>query len=150
MKLETAPVVGKLAPLADGLDAPYWSGLAEGRLVIQRCPACSTWLWAPSWICRGCHHHGLDWHEVEPRGHVYSWTRTWQPFAAEFADHVPYVSVLVELADAPGCRLMGVLLGDDTVDPVIGVEVRGIIQPASKLTSQMPVLRWQRDEGSKS
>ena len=29
-------------PEPDGLSAPYWAGLREGRLLVQRCSGCGT------------------------------------------------------------------------------------------------------------
>ena len=147
MKLEEVPVIGTIESLPDGLDQPYWNGLARGVVMIQRCPSCQTWIWGPRWLCPACLTPKPEWVEVEPNGRVFSWTRTWQKFAPEFADHVPYITVVVELPEAGGRRLMGVLVGDDTVDPRIGDPVRGVIQPPSKLTSGAAVLRWERAAG---
>ena len=144
MNLHEAPVVGEIGPLPDGLDEPYWDGLARGVVTIQRCGGCGAWLWGPRWACPECLRPEPDWVEVEPRGRIFTWTRTWQKFAPEFADHVPYVTVLVELPHAGNRRLLGLLLGDDSVDPRIGEEVRGVIQPSSELTSNAAVLRWER------
>lgn len=141
MQIETAPVAGVIAPAADGVDAPYWEGLARGVLLLQRCPACSAWVWGPQWTCPTCQNPSLQWEEVEMVGSVYSWTRTWQPFAPEFAGELPYVSVLVELPNAGARRLLGLLLGDPTVDPRIGEPVRGRIQ---QLEDGVGVLRWER------
>ena len=144
MKLDQAPVIGEIHPMPDGLDEPFWAGLASGALMIQRCPACHAWIWGPQWMCQVCHRFDPEWVEVEANGQIYSWTRTWQKFAPEFAEKVPYITVLVELAEAGNRRLLGLLLGDDTVDPRIGEQVEGVIQPPSPLTSNVAVLRWQR------
>lgn len=144
MKLDETPVIGEIGTLPDGLDQPYWDGLANGVLKIQRCPQCTTWIWGPQWLCPTCHHLHPDWVEVEPTGLIYTWTRTWQKFAPEFADHTPYITVLVELPHAGSRRILGVLLGDDHIDPKIGEPAQGVIQAASPLTSNTAILRWQR------
>ena len=95
-------------------------------------------------MCADCHRFGPDWVEVEAVGTVFSWTRTWQRFSAEFADAVPYITVLVELPHAGGRRVLGILVGDDSLDPQIGAPVVGRIQAPSDLTSNMPILRWER------
>lgn len=144
MDLRDAPVIGEIVSLPDGLDDPFWQGLAEGVVRIQRCPRCERWIWGPRWVCPECHRVEPEWVDVEPSGRIFSWTRTWQKFAPEFADHVPYITVLVELPDAGERRLLGLLLGDDKDDPHIGQEVHGVIQPPSALTSHSAVLRWER------
>lgn len=144
MRLEEAPVVGSIGPRPDGLDAPYWDGLVEGRLRIQQCDKCERWIWGPQWACPQCLRVEPGWVEIEPSGRVYSWTRTWQKFAPEFSPLVPYVTVLVELPHAGDRRLLGLLVGDDSLDPRIGEEVRGVFQNPSEITSNAAVLRWER------
>jgi uncharacterized OB-fold protein len=75
---------------------------------------------------------------------VFTWIRTWQEFTPELAGKVPFVTVVVELPDAGGVRLVGILLGDDSVDPRIGDPVDGVIQPGCELTGGAAVLRWRR------
>jgi hypothetical protein len=144
VELAQAPVIGHVGAQADGRDTAFWDGLAHGRLLIQHCPACDTWIWGPQWNCPECHRFSPDWTEVQPRGTVFSWTRTWQRFAPEFAELTPYISVVVELTGADGRRLLGLLLGDDSVDPVIGEQLEGVFQPGSELTGGTAVLRWRR------
>jgi len=148
-----APVIGPVGPLPDGRDAPFWDGLASRRLLIQRCAGCAAWIWGPQWNCPECHRFDPDWVEVEPRGRVFTWTRTWQPFAPEFAELTPYVTVVVELPHAGGRRLLGLLLNGDGVrgagvagaeDPVLGEDLEGVFQPGSELTGGTAVLRWRR------
>jgi hypothetical protein len=143
-------VIGRVGPQADGRDIAFWEGLAHGRLLIQHCPACGTWIWGPQWNCPECHRFSPDWTEVQPRGTLFSWTRTHQKFAPEFAELTPYISVVVELAgNGPTHpRLLGLLLGDDSVDPVIGEELEGIFQSGSDLTGGTAVLRWRRVEAA--
>lgn len=35
----------------DGLSEPFWSGLREGVLRVQRCTHCGQWQFGPEWIC---------------------------------------------------------------------------------------------------
>jgi uncharacterized OB-fold protein len=142
--LEHAPVIGTVGPVADGRDIPFWDGLAEGRLLIQHCPGCGAWVWPTQWACPECHRFDPVWEEVEPRGTVFSWTRTWQKFTPEFASLVPYITVVVELDGAGGTRLLGLLLGNDELDPVLGEPVEGVFQAPSELTTGAGVLRWRR------
>jgi uncharacterized OB-fold protein len=144
VELEHAPVVGTIGPQADGRDIPFWDGLAEGRLLIQHCEGCGNWVWPTQWVCPECHRFEPAWAEVAARGTVFSWTRTWQPFSPEFAERSPFITVVVSLPGAGGRRLLGLLVGDDGVDPVLGEELEGVIQPPSELTGGVAVLRWRR------
>jgi uncharacterized OB-fold protein len=140
---ETPPRLGTEGPSPDGLDEPYWQGLRDGELRLPQCAQCDNWVWGPSPICPQCHSFDLDWRPVEPVGNVYSWTRTWQPFATEASGHLPYVVVLVELPQAGYRRVLGVLRDADGVRPAIGMAVRGEIQ-APDTDDGWPLLRWRQ------
>jgi uncharacterized protein len=144
---DTAPWMDLTGPSPDGLDEPHWTALRTGRLKLQRCNHCHTWTWSPRPICPACHSFDMGWEDVEPAGTVYSWTRTWQPFAPESTGHLPYVVVLVELAAAGGSRVMGVLAHADGHTPRIGDRVVGVIeQPPDDL--HWPLVRWHRVDGA--
>jgi uncharacterized OB-fold protein len=138
---DTPPWMNLTGPAADGLDAPHWEGLRAGKLVLQRCRTCSTWVWAPRPICPACHSFDMGWDDVDPVGTVYSWTRTWQPFTPEATGHLPYVVVLVELPAAGRRRVVGVLAHADGRTVRIGERVRGEIeQPPDD--RHWPLVRW--------
>jgi len=144
---DTSPWIAQTGPSPDGLDAKHWDGLLAGKLMLQRCHDCSTWIWAPRPICPACHSFDVMWEEVEPVGNVYSWTRTWQPFTQEATGHLPYVVVLVELPAADRRRVMGVLAHADGRTVRIGDRVRGKIEepPGDGL---WPLLRWHSPDAT--
>lgn len=118
--MSVPPMIGTFAVGPDDLDAPYWAGLAAQELRLQRCPACAAWIWGPQWRC-ACGCTTLGWEPVAPHGHVFSWTRTWHPVAAEVVDVVPYVVVLVAVDGTGGRRVLGVW--DTERDPILGEPV---------------------------
>ncbi|MFD4196824.1 Zn-ribbon domain-containing OB-fold protein [Amycolatopsis thermoflava] len=124
------------------VDAPYWSGLAEGELRIQRCTSCRKWTWPADWRCPGCGSYDLGWEAVEAVGTVFSRIRTHYPFVPAYADLVPYDNVLVELPQAGGARLIGLLTGGGAR---IGDRVRGTFVAASERTAGLPVLTWTKE-----
>jgi len=145
LKLDEIPVATAIDPRPDGVDIPFWEGMNNGELHMQRCSSCKTWWWSPVWRCNECGSWDLEWPEVPMRGIVYSWVRTHQPFVPAMASIVPYVSLLVELPDAGNRRIFGILFGEEgTLE--IGSEVTGVIQPASDLTRGMPILRWKLED----
>jgi len=105
-----------------GADGEYWAALAQGQLKMQRCDGCSRWNWPAVWRCGECGSWAHSWHALAPRGRIFSWTRTWHDFGAPPGLAIPYVSVVVELDDAGGTRLLGTL--DTTAgEPAIGLPV---------------------------
>jgi hypothetical protein len=139
---DTPPVMAAAGPADDGLDAPHWQGLRAGEVRVQRCAGCDLWIWAPRPICPRCHGFDLRWPAVTPAGTVYSWTRTWQPFAPELSGHLPFTVVLAELAAAGDRRLLGVLRDADGADVHTGQAVTGEIDPPAD-PGGWPVLRWR-------
>jgi uncharacterized OB-fold protein len=144
---DTPPWLNLRGPAEDGLDTPHWTALRAGRLELQRCGDCLAWTWSPRPICPSCHSFNLGWQPVEPVGTVYSWTRTWQPFASEATGHLPYVVVLVELPAAGKCRVLGVLEDADGLTPTVDAPVRGTVAPAPDET-HWPLVRWRLESAS--
>ncbi|CQD17627.1 putative nucleic-acid-binding protein containing a Zn-ribbon [Mycobacterium lentiflavum] len=144
---DTPPWVGVTGPSDDGLDTAHWEGLRAGKLLLQRCAQCSTWIWSPRPICPACHSFDTAFEPVEPVGTIYSWTRTWQPFTEDATGHLPYVVVLVELPAAGGRRVLGVLAHADGLTPRIGATVRGVIDQPSD-DQYWPLVRWHLDPES--
>lgn len=136
-----APGVGA----ADGA-APFWAGLAQRRLLIQRCPACATWQAGAECLCHACHAFDPVWTEVEPHGHVYSWERVWQASHPALRERVPYLVVLVELSAARPVRLVGNLLGDALQPVRIGMPVRGVFESHVVGERSYGLLQWRAIE----
>lgn len=102
----------KPVPVPTEVSAPYWDGLKEHRVRLQRCDACGRLQFYPRSGCRHCGSSDLRWEEVTGEGHVYSYTIIHRaPFEA-FADDVPYVYAIVELDAGP--RLVSNIV---TADP---------------------------------
>jgi uncharacterized protein len=130
-------------PDADGLSAPYWQGLREGRLLVQRCAHCGTWQFGPEWICHHCHAFDPGWVEVEPRGRIFSWERVWHASHPALKARVPYLVVLVELPQAGGLRMLGNLLGEALQPVNIGHEVVGVFEPHDAADPSYTLLQWR-------
>lgn len=139
--LRVFPATHMAGPAPDGIDREYWDGLIAGELRLQRCDSCDEWIWGPRWMCGSCHSFDLTWAPVNAIGRVYSWARTWHAFIPELADNVPYTTVLVELPEAGGRRVLGLLAEAPEAMVSIGDEVIGVIQHPEG--SAWPVLRWQ-------
>jgi uncharacterized OB-fold protein len=130
-------------PEPDGLSAPYWNGLREGRLRVQCCADCGTWQFGPEWLCHRCHRMDPTWVDVAPRGVIYSWERIWHPSHAALKGRGPYLAVLVELPDAGGVRMVGNLLGDPMQEVVIGARVEGRFEHHPDAGTPYSLLQWR-------
>ncbi|WP_030319343.1 bifunctional MaoC family dehydratase N-terminal/OB-fold nucleic acid binding domain-containing protein [Streptomyces sp. NRRL B-3229] len=116
-------------PVVNRDNAGFWEGVAQHRLLIQRCAACATlrFPWLP-----GCAHCGQpDWDTVEASGEgtVYSYVVMHHPPFPAFTDvdHAadaagPYAVVLVQLAE--GVRMISNVVGTPYDKVRIGMPVR--------------------------
>ncbi len=130
-------------PEPDALSAPYWQGLREGRLLVQRCAACRQWQFGPEWLCHRCHALDPAWVEVAPRGRIYSWERCWHPVHPALAERGPYLVVLVELPHAGHVRMLGNLLGDAMQPVEIGAAVEGVYEHHLRAQPPYTLLQWR-------
>jgi uncharacterized protein len=87
----------------DSDSRPYWEGLAQGELRIQRCKNCAKAVFYPRAMCPHCHADELEWMVASGKGTIYTYTVTHQAFGP-FAEDVPFVVALVELEE--GARMM--------------------------------------------
>ncbi len=76
---------------------PHWDGCREGVLRVQRCTACSDFVFIPRPGCPRCLRETLDWVESTGRGTLYSYTVVHRPQRPEF--EVPYTVAIVELEE---------------------------------------------------
>jgi uncharacterized OB-fold protein len=113
-------------PPPDPLTAPFWEAASRHALVIQRCRACGLYVHLPRPVCRRCLSFDLAWEEVSGRGTLYSFTETEKAFHPFFADRMPYIVAVVELAEQQGLRFVSNLVDVAGSDARIGmpVEVR--------------------------
>jgi len=130
-------------PSRDGLDTPYWEGLKNNQLVVQRCTSCRNRQWGPEWLCHACHSFELGWEEIEGKGRIYSWERVWHPVHPALKDHGPYLVVLVELPEAGNIRMVGNLLGEPTQDVVIGAPVQAVFEHHREAPIPFTLLQWE-------
>ena len=130
-------------PARDGLDAPYWQGLADEKLMLQRCQSCERWQWGPEWVCHRCRSFDLTFEETTAEGIIYSHQRVWHPVHPALVEQGPFVIVLVELPHADNVRIVGNLLGDPMQDLEIGTPVTGVFEHHPNNDPPFTLLHWR-------
>ncbi len=90
-------------PVPDVETAPFWDGVAAGRLDIQRCRSCRRHVFYPRSLCPHCGGLDLEWVTASGKGTVYSFTVVHRA-PAEFQAEAPYVVAMVELEE--GVRML--------------------------------------------
>jgi uncharacterized protein len=108
-------------PAPDGLTSFYWDRAREHQLHIQRCDDCHRFQHPPEPVCHHCLSFSLGDDEVSGRGTIYSFEIATQAFHPWFADKIPFVIAVVELADQPNLKLITNIVGVDPDSPAIQV-----------------------------
>lgn len=130
-------------PESDGLSAPYWEGLRDERILVQWCDACQKWQWGPEWICHQCLGFDLTWTEIEGVGRIFTWQRSHHPVHPALREATPYITVLVELPDASGIRMIGNLLGDPMQEVRVGAAVHAEFEHHNESDPAYTLLQWR-------
>ncbi len=101
VKTESDTPPTKRMPLLRGYTKDFYAWCRRHELRFQRCQDCATWRHPPRPMCGTCHSMRWEWAPTRGRGTVYSWTTVYQALDPAFADDVPYVVAIVELAEGP-------------------------------------------------
>jgi len=80
---------------------PFWEAAKRHELQIQHCASCGPHIFYPRALCPECLSSDLQWVKVSDKGTVYSFTIAQAPTHPTFAEDVPYVIAIVELAEGP-------------------------------------------------
>lgn len=116
-----------LPPLRTPDAQPYWDGLDQGRLLVQRCSACGTHRHYPRPMCPVCHALDPDWVPLQGDGTVHSWTVLHQSGLPGLVQPFPITLLTVDMAE--GVRVLGQLMAApaDALALRVGAAVRASV-----------------------
>jgi uncharacterized protein len=120
----------KLVPSPTPDTQPYWDGLNEGHLRLQRCADCGKVRHYPRPMCDACYSMNVAWMDASGRGQVHSWTVTHHAFHPGFKSELPYTLVTVDLDE--GVRMQAQIRRLDASELRIGLPVRVAFEPATE------------------
>ena len=113
-------------PLLTNENRHFWTGGADGKLLILRCAACGWYLHPPAPICPQCLSSELAPQAVSGSGTVATFTINHQPWQPGVK--LPYVVAIVELGEQKALRLTTNII-NCPVDAVhIGQRVRVVFE----------------------
>jgi uncharacterized OB-fold protein len=131
------PDFAQLDVAMDAWSRPFWDAGAEARLVMPKCGACGTFRWPAGPFCPKCRSQAVEW--VPPgAASLYSFTVLPVP-GAEGEPVRRRVPALAVFADAPGVRLVSVLVDAPLEDVAIDAAIAVDWLPAAN--AQVPVFR---------
>ncbi|WP_432041878.1 Zn-ribbon domain-containing OB-fold protein [Streptomyces cadmiisoli] len=115
--------VADLAELhVDSWTAPFWRATCEERLVGCACGRCGTFR-MPGPICPVCGSADVIWRPLSGQGTVFSYTVVRHAVIPQVRGQLPYVIAVIDLAGAPGLRLIANLWNVAVDDLRIGMPV---------------------------
>ena len=89
------------SPELTELTEPFWAGGLSGELRLQKCADCGHIRYPVSTICPRCLSAESAWTAMSGRGTVQSYIVFERAYHEAWADQVPYVVALIELAEGP-------------------------------------------------
>ena len=117
----------KLVPTPTPDTQPYWDGLRDGRLLLQRCADCGKVRHYPRPVCDSCWSMNAEWVDAAGQGTVHSWTITHYAFHPGFKSELPYILLTVDLPE--GVRMNARARGIDASALRIGLPVKIAFDP---------------------
>lgn len=113
----------KPLPLISSLNKPYWDGLKNRELRLQKCDDCGEVRYPPAPLCPQCWSRGYSWAKLSGHGKVNSWVVFHQSYFRGYDDTLPYNVAEVELDEGP--RLLTNLVGieNDAIRTQLPVEI---------------------------
>lgn len=80
----------------------YFRHCAEHEFHLQSCTECNLLRYPPTTACPWCTCRESNWVPVEAKGTVHSYNEVHHAIQAAFKDHVPYLTLLVDLDTQKG------------------------------------------------
>jgi uncharacterized OB-fold protein len=95
-----------IPPTLDRGNAWFWDGVAQRKLLLERCGGCGLLRRHGVPMCGACHSTAVETQEASGRGTIHTWIVSKHPTEADADDRIV---VLVELEE--GLRLVSNLVG---------------------------------------
>jgi len=118
-------MVPRILPTLDDLNRAFWTGGANGELLIQRCAACRRWVHPPVNACPACE-GALVAEAVSGHGTIFTFTVNEQQFHPDVAP--PYVIAIVVLDEQDDLRLPTNIVNADSDTLQVGTPVRVLFE----------------------
>ncbi|ABK67905.1 Zn-ribbon domain-containing OB-fold protein [Mycobacterium avium] len=105
---------------------PFWQAAKERRLVAPQCADCQTFRLPPTPFCPTCQSKAVNWVELSGAATVYSFAVV---HGVPGMPDLVLVPAVLDLADAPGARLVSNVVDVAPADVFIGMSLRVDFSP---------------------
>ena len=128
----------KPLPEPSEVSRPFWDGLRERRLRLQRSRETGNYVFYPRATSPWGADDSLEWVDTSGRGFVYTFTVAQRPTAPQWEGETPYVIAIVELDEGP--RLTTNIVGCAPEDVHIGLDVEAVY---AEVTPEVTLLHFR-------
>ena len=140
MRLSITPDFAGLEIARDVWSEPFWQCGEQGEVRMPACLCCGTFRWPAGPFCPSCRTQEVEW---RPAGQARIHTFTILPISGE-ATKVR-MPTLVEFDEAPGVRLVSVLVDADPDAVAIGMPI--VVDWLAASNGKVPVFRMEATGG---
>jgi hypothetical protein len=119
------PVLPRMLPRLTAGNRAFWTGGAEGQLLIQRCRGCGRWVHPPAERCPTCGGEVAS-EPVSGMGTVFTFTVNMHQFHRDVPP--PNVIAIVTLIEQDDLRIPTNIVGCDAADLRCGLSVRVLFE----------------------
>lgn len=111
-------------PVPDEISEPYWAGVQDRKILVQRCAKCERLQFPPDASCASCSSVEIAFEEMSGRGTVFSFSETVSGARHPYFQSIsPYLVGMVELVEQSGLIFPSNFPGAQYADLAIGLPV---------------------------
>jgi uncharacterized OB-fold protein len=131
-----------MLPVLHRHNTPFYTA---GTIQIQCCDDCDHAQHPPDDVCYNCQGTNLGFRAMSGEGRVESAVLVHHPIHPGLKDKVPYVIAVISVDGAPGCNVIGNVLGCPAEDVAIGQKVQAIFDEVQDPNSDQRMLipNWE-------
>lgn len=100
MKESKRENVASLLPVITEFEKPFWEGLQNGQLMVQKCKQCGNVQFPPSPVCTNCLSDEVEWVNCSGKATLWSKVTFHKSYLEPYKD-IPYSVVMAKLEEGP-------------------------------------------------
>ncbi len=125
-------------------DKPFWDGVQEGKLLIQKCSDCNTLQYFPRPVCVHCFSMNLGWQQASGLGKVYSFTPVLTPAHPAYRkalEETKVPALFAQILLDEGVIMMSEIMGSKPEEVQVGARVKVSFEVAKGTDFKLPKFR---------
>lgn len=138
-------MASKPLPCPTPTSTRFWEALTAHRIEIQQCATCDHWFFYPRKHCPACFSDRVIWKEVSGRASLLAYTIARIPTLPAFADDMPQMLAVIELAEGPHLNTTLVGLTPDQI--AVGMPLSPVFDDV--VPGEVTLLRYTAAKGER-